>query len=121
MYRTVRVAHGISLGTTNPFYSVDHCMDIVAMTTNALHQIDQVRRDMYKPVLPSILKGRIIQNNSELFWDNRKERRIEIVACNELAQSLIEKTTTSYKHHPTCNLVDKVTISHSLVAPHDKF
>ena len=59
MYRTMRVAEGISSETIDPSSAVDHCMDIVAMTTNALHQIDQVRRDLYKPVLPSSLKDLI--------------------------------------------------------------
>ena len=50
MYRTMRVAEGISSKTICPSTAMDHCMDIVAMATNALHQIDQVRRDLYKPV-----------------------------------------------------------------------
>ena len=88
MYRTMRVAEGISSETIDPSSAVDHCMDIVAMATNALHQIDQVRRDMYKPVLPSSLKGLIscsLGDNSELFGDNLKGRQKEILASNELA------------------------------------
>ena len=87
----MRVAEGISSETIDPSSAVDHCMDIVAMATNALHQIDQVRRDLYKPVLPSSLKDLIscsLGDNSELFGDNLKERQKEILVSNELAQSL---------------------------------
>ena len=60
------------------------------MATNALHQIDQIMRELYKPVLPSSLKEVIsspLGDNAELFGDNLKDRQKEIVASNELSQS----------------------------------
>ena len=98
MYRTMRVAEGITSEKMDPSSAVDHCMDIVAMSTNALHQIDQVRRELYKPVLPSSLKDLIscpLGDNAELFGDNLKDRQKEIVASNELSQSLAEKPATA--------------------------
>ena len=79
-YRTMRVAEGITSDKMDPSSAVDHCMDIVAMATNALHQINQVRRELYKPVLPSSLKDLIscpLGANAELFGDNLNDNLIE--------------------------------------------
>ena len=103
MYRTMRVAEGVTSDKMDPSSAVDHCMDIVAMATNALHQIDQVRRELYKAVLPSSLKDLIscpLGDNAELFGDNLKDRQKEIVASNELSQSLAEKPPTSTSGRP---------------------
>ena len=103
VYRTMRVAEGITSDKMDPSSAVDHCMDIVAMATNALHQIDQVRRELYKPVLPSSLKDLIscpLGDNAELFGDNLKDRQKGIVASNELSQSLAEKPATATYGRP---------------------
>ena len=103
MYRTMRVAEGITSDKMDPSSAVDHCMDIVAMATNALHQIDQGRRELYKPVLPSSLKDLIscpLGDNAELFGDNLKDRQKEIIASNELSHSLAEKPATATYGRP---------------------
>ena len=99
----MRVAEGITSDKMDPSSAVDHCMDIVAMATNALHQIDQVRRELYKPVLPSSLKDLIscpLGDNAELFGDNLKDRQKEIIANNELSQSLAEMPATATYGRP---------------------
>ena len=81
----------------DPSPVIDDCMDMVAMATNALHQIDQVRRDMYKTV-PSSLKGYLPPHwgSFGVVWGQKV-----IVVSNELAQSLVEKPTTSYTQSHT--------------------
>ena len=90
MYRTMRMAEGIDNGSMDPSSVVDHCMDIVAMSANSMLQIDQVRRDIYKPVLPPDLKGLVDRpagDHELLFGDDLPARQKEITATRELAQS----------------------------------
>ena len=70
MYRTTRVAEGI----------------ITIDSTSAVDQFEQVGKDLYKPVLPSSLKGLIdcpLGHKSGLFGDNLEGKQKEIVASNE--------------------------------------